>query len=253
MPGTEPFRLIVLSPEAEDPREHVTLADLFAAGLTSYHLRKPTWTHAQLATWLHALPEKFHPRLVLHTHHDLATEFALGGLHHRDDSEGKAGPLGPPRTPSSQLTPTGAPSSDHAPPPDQSNLIGYFGSGIFRSRAVHDLATLRASLDAYDRLLVSPIFPSFSKPGHAPDARLAPAKLKSILALPRRAEVIALGGIDASRIPACRELGFDGIAVLGAIWQAADPTAAFFTIQKNCGSELARDSVAHREQARSHV
>ena len=184
---------MVISPEAEDHREHSTLTELFAAGLTSYHLRKPTWPRDQLATWLHALPANFHPRIVLHSHHDLATEFALGGLHYRD--------------------------ADCGP------------SVLLRSRAVHDLSTLLNSLDTYDRLLVSPIFPSFSKPGHTPDARLSPADLRTALALPRRAEVIALGGIDASRIAACRELGFDGVAVLGAIWQAADPVVAFAELQ----------------------
>ena len=187
------MKLIVISPESEDPREHAVLAELFAAGLTSYHLRKPTWTRNQLAAWLCAFPAKFHSRIVLHTHHDLATEFALGGLHYRDAD-------GNPLT-------------------------------LLRSRAVHDLTTLRAALAGYDRLLVSPIFPSFSKPGHAPATRLAPAELKSVLALPHRAEVIALGGIDASRIPACHELGFDGVAALGAIWQAADPVRAFAELQ----------------------
>lgn len=195
------MKLIVISPESEDPREHATLADLFAAGLTGYHLRKPTWSRAQLAAFLRALPATFHPRIILHTHHDLAADFTLGGLHHRDQAPETDDPTGP----------------SH--------------SGVFRSRAVHDLPALRASLDTYDRLLVSPLFPSFSKPGHAPDARLDHAALKAALALPRRAEVIALGGINASRIPACRELGFDGVAVLGAIWQAADPVAVFQTLQ----------------------
>ena len=212
------MKLIVISPEAEDPREHTVLAELFAAGLTSYHLRKPTWGRDQFATWLHARPAKFHSRIVLHSHHDLATEFAAGGLHDRDDSEGRAGPLGPPRTPLAQRTPNGAPSGPALP-------------AIIRSRAVHDLPTLRISLDTYDRLLVSPIFPSFSKPGHAPDARLAHAELQSTLALPHRAEVIALGGIDVSRIPACCELGFDGVAALGAIWQSVDPVRSFTELQ----------------------
>ncbi|MDF3058274.1 MAG: hypothetical protein K0R17_2489 [Rariglobus sp.] len=189
------MKLIVISPEAEDVREHAVLAELFAAGLTDYHLRKPTWTREQLAAFLRVLPAGFHPRIVLHTHHDLATEFALGGLHDRDR------------------------------PKAQSNLLGYF----VRSRAVHDVVTLRASLDCYDRVLFSPVFPSVSKSGYLPS--FAPADLRSALALPRRAEVIALGGIDASRIPACRDLGFDGVAVLGAIWQAADPVRAFNELQ----------------------
>ena len=191
------MKLIVISPESEDAGEHSVLAELFAAGLTHYHLRKPTWSRDQLAAWLHSLSAEFHPRIVLHAHHDLVKEFAVGGLHDRDE------------------------------PKAQSNPIGYF----VRSRAVHDVATLRASLDVYDRLLVSPIFPSFSKPGYAPDNRLELAELKAVLALPRRAEVIALGGINPSRVPACRELGFDGVAVLGAVWQAADPVRAFHELQ----------------------
>jgi thiamine-phosphate pyrophosphorylase len=212
-------KLIVISPEAEDVREHTVLAQLFATGLTSYHLRKPTWSRVQLAAWLRTLPAEFLPRIVLHTHHDLVGEFPLGGLHERDDTQPK------------------------------SNPIGY----SWRSRAVHDLDVLRASLDGYDRLLVSPVFPSFSKPGYGASGKLPEGDLRAALALPRRAEVIALGGIDASRFAACRELGFDGVAVLGAVWQASDPVAAYSTILAACRSELARDYVDHREQARSYI
>jgi len=221
-----PLALLVISPETEDPREHPVLTELFTAGLTSYHLRKPTWTRAQLAEWLHALPSVFHPRIVLHTHHDLATEFTLGGLHHRDPSRSTCHVL-----------------RDNAPPPssiqdEAKNPVCHVirdkhsvETAPLCSRAIHDLPTLRASLDTYDRLLVSPLFPSFSKTGYAPDSRLPHAELKSALALPRRAEVIALGGIDASRLPACRELGFDGAAVLGAIWQSPVPVNAFHALQ----------------------
>lgn len=187
---------MVISPEHEDPREPAVLTELFAAGLTHYHLRKPAWDRARLAAWLRALPPGHHPRLVLHTHHDLAADFPVAGLHDRDRQ-----------------------------PPAKCHVL----RDTFRSRAVHDLAALRASLDAYDRLLFSPVFPSFSKPGHAP--AFSQADLKAVLALPRRAEVIALGGIDASRLAACRDLGFDGVAVLGAVWQAVEPVRAFLTLQ----------------------
>ena len=188
------MKLIVISAESEDARELAVLAQLFAAGLTHYHLRKPAWSRTQLAACLRAVPEEFHSRLVLHSHHDLAAEFAIGGLHFRDAD-------GPP-------------------------------SPLLRSRAVHDLATLRTALDRYDRLLFSPVFPSLSKPGRTPDPRIAASDLRAILALPRRTEVFALGGIHASRVSACRDLGFDGVAVLGAVWQSADPVRAFHDLQQ---------------------
>jgi thiamine-phosphate pyrophosphorylase len=168
--------------------------------------------------WLRTLPVEFHPRIVLHTHHDLANEFAVGGVHERE-----AGRAGPPSGLVADECPTGAPS----------------GRALPRSRAVHDVATLRESLGRYDRLLVSPVFPSISKPGHAPDVRLDRDALRSALALPRRTEVIALGGIDGSRISGCRELGFDGVAVLGAIWQAADPLRAFHELSLAVAETLA--------------
>ena len=193
------MKLIVISPEVEDAREPTVLASLFAAGLTSFHLRKPTWSREQLATYLRSVPVEFHPRIVLHSHHDLAAEFHVGGVH---------------------------------------NAIAPC-SALFRSRAIHDLTALRASLDTYDRLLVSPIFPSFSKPGYGPSSQFPEADLCAALALPRRAEVIALGGIDASRIAACRELGFDGVAVLGAVWLASDPVRAYNDLQDSLHAHAA--------------
>lgn len=166
------------------------LAQLFAAGLASYHLRKPTWSRVQLAAWLRAFSAEFHPRIVLHSHHDLAAEFTVGGVHNA-----------PTDTPFASL----------------------------RSHAVHSLVELRGLLDARARLLFSPVFASISKPGHGP--AFDHEELRAALALPRRAEVIALGGIDASRIRACGDLGFDGVAVLGALWQASDPVRVFNELQ----------------------
>ena len=48
----------------------------------------------------------------------------------------------------------------------------------------------------------------------------------------RVAEAIALGGIDAARVAECRELGFDGVAVLGAVWRATSPVMAFLEMQQ---------------------
>ncbi len=188
------MKLIVISPEAEDAREPTVVAQLFAAGLNHYHLRKPAWGRSALATFLRAVPAEFHPRFVLHSHHELAAYFRVGGLHFCDAD-------GPP-------------------------------SPLLRSRAAHDLRTLRIAANAYDRILFSPVFASISKPGYEPDPRIAPDELKAILAGSRRSEVIALGGVDRSRLPICHDIGFDGVAVLGAIWQSADPLQAFNELQQ---------------------
>ena len=197
------MKLIVISPEAEVARESAVVAQLFATGLMHYHLRKPAWGRGALATFLRAVPAEFHPRVVLHSHHELAATFKIGGLHFRDAEISRHGASAGPTT---QPLPT--------------------------SRAVHDLGTLRVAINAYDRILFSPVFASISKPGYEPDPRISHTELKPMLALPRRTEVFALGGVDCSRLPVCHDIGFDGVAVLGAIWQSADPVRAFHELQQ---------------------
>ncbi len=212
------MKLIVISPESADPREPAVLGELFAVGLTDYHLRKPTWTRDQLADFLRALPPIFRRRIVLHSHHDLVAEFSLAGPHHRDQS----------------ICHLLSDKSEEAEAVDKQNanpvcnLLSDKKSGGLVSRAVHDLDALESVFFRYDRLFFSPVFPSISKPGHTPAGDLDRERLQRLLTgTPRFAEVIALGGIDDTRIPECKALGFDGVAVLGAVWQAADPVAAF--------------------------
>jgi thiamine-phosphate pyrophosphorylase len=203
-------KLIVISPESDDPREIAVMGALFAAGLERYHVRKPYWPAAKLEAWLRALPAEWCPRLVLHSHHELVAErglggdkcASLGGRHWRDDDS--------------------APST----PPD--------GEGL-TSRSCHDLVALRTALGSYDSVFFGPMFPSLSKSGHGLRGDFSVDKLSVLLAQrtssERRTAVLALGGVTVERLLRCRELGFDGVAVLGAVWQSVDPVAAFSEIQ----------------------
>lgn len=232
------MKLTVISPEADDPRELSVLEELFGHGLADYHVRKPGWSRDQLAAYLRRVPAKHHPLLILHSHHDLAAEFGVGGVHERDDpAKGMAA------TPRADV-----------------------GRSLLRSRAVHDLPALQQAIDRYDRVFLGPIFPSISKPGHQP--RLDQAALKRILARPRRAEVFAVGGIAPPQLRQCRQLGFDGVAAHGAIWQdPAGPVVAYRVLEGTLRMEailaarlvpvmaLTQDGIAlsHAEQARALV
>jgi thiamine-phosphate pyrophosphorylase len=242
------MKLVIISPEHDDPRETAVLGALLAAGLERYHVRKPHWLAAQLGTWLRALPTEWRTRLVLHQHHELAATFGLGGYHWRDDG---SAPLRPP-----------------------------VNNG-FTSRSCHDLIALRNALGYYDSVFFGPVFPSISKPGYTTEVtmqvergvptrslnnedlnasgrlrqgfggrtkrvqptialttverRVPPNELSSLLnsraVNERRTTVLALGGVTAEGLPQIRALGFDGVAVLGAVWQADDPVAAFCELQ----------------------
>jgi thiamine-phosphate pyrophosphorylase len=196
------MKLVVITPEVLDPHEPAVLATLFAEGLERCHVRKPSATREELAVWLRAIPAEFRSRLVLHQHHDLVAELSLGGRHWRDDGHA---PLIPPK------------------------------DGAFNSRSCHDLASLRDTLGCYDSVFFGPVFSSISKPGHGPAGQGTSAELSALLRhrtfAERRTRVIALGGVTAENNDQCRSLGFDGVAVIGFIWQATDPLRAFAQLQ----------------------
>jgi len=78
---------------------------------------------------------------------------------------------------------------------------------------------------------VGPVFTSHSKPGYGPMPEPERAQLSTMLVartpVQRTTEVIAIGGISTPVLGECSALGFDGAAVLGALWDAPDPVAAF--------------------------
>lgn len=192
------MKLVVISPEGSDPREKDAVHALFTAGMERYRLRKPGWSAEQLEAWLDEFSPTERFRIVLHSHRELAPRLRLAGVHWRDDD---APPAQPP---------------------------GKFG---LTSRSCHDLATLRSALGIYDAVLVSPIFPSISKPGYGLTPTIDLDELQRILRNrtpeQRRTQVIGLGGIHGAVTARCAELGLDGIACRGAIWNDKDPVEAF--------------------------
>ena len=212
------MKLIVISPESDEPREHAVLARLFAAGLERYHVRKPQWTREKLRTWLGQVQPVWRSRLVLHQHHELVGEFGCGGKHFKD-SEGRA-------------RPPGAPWSSDGPA-----VRPY----LFNSRSSHDLTTLQHTLGHFDSVFFSPVFPSLSKPSYVPSHALdeVVALLERRTAEERKTEVIALGGITPANAARCTELGFDGVAVLGVLWQSAEPLKIFDQLQQSITAYVA--------------
>jgi len=205
------MKIVVVSPASDEPREHAVLAELFNSGLERYHVRKPQWSRERLFAWLNVVPAQWRSRLVLHQYHELAVEFGCGGMHFKD-SEGRARPLG---APGISAVPAGRPY-------------------LFTSRSCHDQVTLDAALGHFDAVFLSPVFPSISKPDYQPTIGYAAIaeRLARRTAAERRTEVIALGGITPSNATCCAELGFDGVALLGALWQAAEPLKVFEQLQQ---------------------
>jgi thiamine-phosphate pyrophosphorylase len=94
------------------------------------------------------------------------------------------------------------------------------GGSVWLSVPSHsdDDVALAATLEV-SAVLVSPVFPS---PGKGTPRGVEALRQARAFGAPR---VYALGGVDASRVAACREAGADGVAVIRALLESTDPSA----------------------------
>ena len=200
------FSLLIISPEQQLASEQQVLTQLLAAGLTTFHVRKPGWTRAGLAAYLEAVPAQYHPRLVLHTHYELALEYPLKGIHLTTRARQE---------------------------PGLSRLLHQL-RGRSISASLHSLAEVAQHRRRYDYVFLSPVFDSTSKVDYRSSFKLAEVQ-QALTAWQQRRHyrprVVALGGIIPARLGWVQQAGFAGAAVLGGIWQQPDPVLAFRALQ----------------------
>lgn len=97
---------------------------------------------------------------------------------------------------------------------------------VLVGRSCHDRAELqRAHQEGCDYVLVSPVFPTASKPGYGP--ALGPAGFARLVegAVP----AWALGGIGPEDVAGCLRAGARGVAVMGPIMRDPGSVAAYLS------------------------
>lgn len=179
------MELIVVSYPEVFPDEQQVIEELFNRGMKRFHLRKPNWKPEQIQQLLTAIPARFCSRIVLHDHFALAEQFQLGGIHFTYRTK-----------------------------PAMSSRLEFGGS---KSVSCHSLEELEKLDSKIDYAFLSPVFSSISKKGYEScfDYRQISDKSRQ----ERNYKLFALGGISESKIQPCVQLGFDGVAVLGTLWQ----------------------------------
>lgn len=110
--------------------------------------------------------------------------------------------------------------------PIPENARAFLPACALLGRSVHSPEAAAASTGV-DYLLAGHVFPSASKPGREP---LGLERFAAIVAA-SPCPVLAIGGITAERVEAVMAAGAHGVAVIGAIAEAADPRAATATLR----------------------
>ncbi|WP_160137998.1 thiamine phosphate synthase [Chryseobacterium sp. c4a] len=191
--------ILVITPETIIPKESEMINQMFREGLDLLHIRKPWINKEEMTHFISSIDASFYAQLVLHSHYDLGKEFGISRFHFREEDrkEGK---------------------------------YTSFINGDIISTSVHDITTYNALEKEWEYSFISPFFPSISKKGYG-----IGSTVKESLKERNNPDVklIALGGIDFNRIQEVFDLGVDGVALLGAIWESEEPLDALKRCRKH--------------------
>ena len=160
-----------------------TLRNLLELGGVDYlHIRKETDDAEYIQKIVNRLPKPYREFMVLHGQQAIAEHYKLAGLHHKSNSDFLA-----------DCTTT------------------------FQTKSFHSIEEIKNCKYPYKYGFLSPVFDSISKEGYK--ANFDYEDLKTFLHSDEKPfPIIALGGVNVANINKCKVLGFDGVAVLGAIW-----------------------------------
>jgi len=204
------MRLIVISRSKNSPDDAKIIRELMENGMERFHLRKPSMDTKDMRTLLEAIPEVFRDRIVVHSHHKLATEYKLGGIHltsiHRKRKFSTWRRVR--RLKIAIVNPIISTSFQK---------LGH----VYSSEKVYTYAFLGA---VFDRLTGN-----FNAGYNMHSVTAANNKSKS--------PVIARGGITPQHILRCKELGFAGAALVSSIWDQPDPVGAWINTLDVCKAE----------------
>lgn len=196
-PGT----VVVLSPTGTLKNESKIVCALFEQGLQHYHLRKPRWTAERIQAWIKALPKIYRSRVVLHQFPDLVERLGLGGFHVQ------AGNPFPNSVPAEKIS---------------VQCLQYADFEKVGKRST---------------IFLGPVFPRKDRDLTTPTR--TPQEYAAMLAYWRKQggtnRVLAFGGTSEDNVKLCKKLGFDGVAVVSAIWESEKtPVAALKSLLRRC-------------------
>lgn len=196
--------LIVISDSELKSGEAMLVNELFRAGLDLFHIRKYEADEQELKRFILEINPEFHEKLVLNHHHDLGVSLGLKRFHYSEHDRKKW---------------------------EETKWAGVNPERIY-STSVHSMEEYNCLPEHFSYAFLSPVFDSISKPGYQAESFDFSIRKES------ETKLIGLGGIQADNVNAAIQLGFDGVALLGAIWKSVHPIDSLKAIKSALGEEL---------------
>ncbi|WNH14047.1 thiamine phosphate synthase [Thalassobellus suaedae] len=184
--------VVLIAPEYDIKNEMVILHELFREGLPYYHFRKPHYNYEEYCEYLNQIDSQYHNRVVVHQFHELFQHYNLKGIHFQEAKR---------REVSVETL---------------ENIRNKYK--ISMSSSFHSPEELGDCKFNFDYHLLSPVFSSISKQGYKGQGFDVNHINKTI---------IGMGGVTTKNLNEFDKLGYQGIGVLGGIWQSPSPINDF--------------------------
>ncbi|MFN5181425.1 MAG: thiamine phosphate synthase [Bacteroidota bacterium] len=166
--------------------------ELMTLGKFNFHIRKKLSSRNEIANLVESIEPKFRKRIVIHQYFEQAEEYGLFGI--------------------------------HLPESDRWSLSGIEGKKHnLISTSIHDLSQYGIESKNYKYVFYSPVFTSVSKSDYHPALNLN--QLEMCLNELKPTNLVALGGVKIENFKSALKLGFNGVALLGSVWQSENPVS----------------------------
>lgn len=196
-------QLILISSPISFPNEADIINALFREGLSLFHLRKPDTAPDELMKLIESIEPQYREHIVLPAtflKHKIAGQTISKQIHFFEYARKEAAP---------------------------SLFVELKEQGYTLSTSIHEAATYASLPAVLDYTFIGPVYNSISKQGYNAMDRAH----FEVLQQKKNTAIIALGGIDENNCLEVLDYGFDGIAILGAVWQNKQPLETFNKIR----------------------
>jgi thiamine-phosphate pyrophosphorylase len=181
------LELIVISKPGFFEGEADLINQLFESGMERFHLRKEEAEKHEYEQLLGNIHPQYLERVALHQFHELAIDFGIQRLHF-PEAQRKSG----------------------------QHLLLPLSETAILSTSIHRIDQ-STDLENFKYTFYGPVFQSISKNNY-PSVVPNGFKLRNSTGV----KVIALGGITTEKIDLVSQMGFDGAAILGSLWNTPE-------------------------------
>lgn len=219
---------IVISNPTPIENETTIVNQLFEDGLELFHIRKYNYSKSEVEDYINYINKKHHSRLVLNSYHELANQFNIKRLHFSEKDR-----LSKTEQEFKQLVNDGFTLSTSVHSVEEFNTLSSYFSYAFLSPVFDSISKTDYKAKSFD--LSEIISKSDTEALKVPNSKEeeAPKKDYSNYHVDSRAsatldaevnkektKVIALGGVTPENYKTALEMGFDGVAMMGSVWQS---------------------------------